>query len=190
MFSTLQRFRFFMMPVLLALALLVLPAAAEAASCPPASTIIRAGRAYDQAARSGSAAAFSNGVARYSDMHAIAMFALGRYRSKLPASQTAEYVALTRSFMGHFMLEHGRDLRVGTLQIVECSGPASNMTVTARTSSGEKVTFRTYRARSGWLIRDMKVSGIWLVQQMRSAFVGTLSRTKGDFNELFRYLRR
>lgn len=173
---------------MLALLLLVLPS--RAASCPPASTIISAGRAYDQAARAGSAAAFASGVARFSDMRSIALFALGRYRSQLPKDREAEYIALTRNFMGHFMLEHGKDLRVGTLEIIECKGPASNMVVTARTSAGERITFRVYKAGSGWLIRDMKVSGIWLVQQMRSAFVGTLSRTNGNFDELFRFLRR
>lgn len=172
------------------LTLLMLPAPASAATCPAAATIISAGKTYDQAARAGSATAFANGVARYSDMRAIALFALGRYRKDLPIAREAEFVSLTKSFMGRFMLEYGKDFRVGTLQIIDCTGPASNMTVTARTSGGDRITFRVYKAGSRWMVRDMRVSGIWLVQQMRSAFVGTLSRTKGDMEELFKFLRR
>jgi ABC-type transporter MlaC component len=171
------------------MALVLLPLRAEAASCPASSMIISAGRTYDAAARAGSASAFSAGVSRYSDMHSVAMFALGRYRKLLPASREKEYVSLTRGFMGRFMLEHGKDLRVGTLEIVSCKGPPSNTTVSARTSSGDNIVFKVYRSRSGWLIRDMKVSGIWLVQQMRSAFVGTISRSKGNIDELFKFIR-
>jgi ABC-type transporter MlaC component len=33
------------------------------------------------------------------------------------------------------------------------------------------------------------VSGIWLVQQLRSTFVGTISRANGNIDELFKYLK-
>jgi ABC-type transporter MlaC component len=35
----------------------------------------------------------------------------------------------------------------------------------------------------------MKVSGIWLVQQMRDAFAGTIRRDNGGIEALFRYLK-
>ena len=173
----------------LLLSLVVLPAAARAESCGPGSMIISAGQTYDRAARAGSASAFSAGVNRFSDMRSLAMFSLGRYRKILPKSRENEYVSLTRQFMGRFMLEHGKDLRVGTLQIVSCRGSTKNTVVSAKTAGGQSIVFRTYRGRGGWLIRDMKVSGIWLVQQMRSAFVGTISRTNGDVDELFKFIK-
>jgi len=179
------------LPVFFAVAaLLLVPLPAHAASrCGPENFIISAGQAYDRAARIGTANAFSAAASRYSDMRAIAMFSLGRYRKLLPEAREAEYIALTGKFMGQFMLRHGSDFRVGRLSIISCSGPPSNIRVDARTSSGDKVSFRVYRARSGYLIRDLRVSSIWLVQQMRSTFVGTISRTNGDIDELFKYLR-
>lgn len=149
-----------------------------------------AAKAYDQAARAGSAAAFANGVDRYSDMRAIALFALGRYRGLLPKAREAEFIRLTKTFMGRFMLENGRNFRVGKLQIVECSGSGANITVTARTASGGKVSFRLAKTGSGYTVRDMRANSIWLVQQMRSTFVGTISRNDGDIDALFKYLKR
>ena len=169
---------------------LLLPVQAHAASCPAGPTIISAGQTYDRAARAGSASAFAAGVDRYSDMRAIALFALGRYRKLLPPAREREYVALTKSFMGRFMLDYGKDFRVGTLEIIECKGSPANTTVVARTAGGDKVSFRVYRAGSSWMVRDMQVSGIWLVQQMRSTFVGTITRADGDIDELFKFLKR
>ena len=162
---------------------------ARAGSCAIENFIIGAGQAYDRAARANSAAAFSSAVTRYSDMRSVALFALGRYRKDLPKQDAAEYFRLTRQFMGRFMLEHGKDLRVGRLNVISCTGPSSNILVKARTSNGQDVSFRVYRARGGYLVRDMQVQGIWLVQRMRSTFVGTLQRTKGSFRELFKFLR-
>ena len=184
--STLRR-----LPILfLALFALLWPAPpANAAKCAAEAYIIGAGRTYDQAARSGSAAAFANGVARYSDMRSIALFALGRYRKELPKGREGEYIALTKKFMGEFMLEYGKDFRVGTMQVQDCSGPPSNTLITARTSGGDKVMFRVAKSGGGWVVRDMNVSGIWLVQQLRSTFVGTISRANGNIDELFKYLK-
>lgn len=179
------------LPILLvALFALLWPApSALAAKCAAEAFIVGAGRTYDQAARSGSAAAFANGVARYSDMRAIALFSLGRYRKLLPKNREGEYIALTKKFMGEFMLEYGKDFRVGTLKVQDCSGPDSNLLVVAKTSGGDKVSFRVARSGGGWTVRDMNVSGIWLVQQMRSTFVGTISRNNGDIGGLFKYLK-
>lgn len=189
--SIAQRPALHRLPLLLLalIAMLWAPPQARAKSCPAESFIVSAGRTYDQAARSGGAAAFANGVARYSDMRSIALFALGRYRKQLPKNREGEYVALTKKFMGEFMLEYGKDFRVGTLQVQDCSGPPSNMLIIAKTVDGDKVSFRVAKSGGGWQVRDMNVSGIWLVQQLRSTFVGTISRGNGDIDELFKYLK-
>lgn len=174
--------------VALTLAALAVPVSASP-KCEAGSFVISAGKTYDQAARANSATAFANGVARYSDMRTIALFALGRYRKLLPKAREAEFVGLTKTFMGQFMLEHGKNFRVGTLEIVECSGIGDNINVKARTVSGDSVTFRVSKTGSGFVVRDMRANSIWLVQQMRSTFVGTISRNNGDINSLFKYLK-
>jgi ABC-type transporter MlaC component len=162
---------------------------AQAASCDAAAFVISAGKAYDQAARAGTVTAFANALSKYTDMRTTAMFALGKYRKQLPKARESEYLALTRKFMGEFMVEYGKGFRASSLSVVDCSGSASNMTVNARLESGGKVIFKLNRNGSSYLIRDMNIKSIWLVQQMRSTFVGTLNRAGGDFEELFEYLK-
>ena len=91
--------------------------------------------------------------------------------------------------MGAFMLEYGKDFRASNLEVIDCSGPPSAILVNARLASGGKVKFKISRSASGYVIRDMNVQSIWLAQQLRSAFVGTITRGEGDIDELFKYLR-
>lgn len=179
-----------MIRTLFAALILVLAAPyASAAKCEAESFIASAGKAYERAARTGTAAAFASAVSQFSDMNSTAMFALGRYRKLLPKAREAEYVALTRNFMGEFMLEYGTGFRASKLTIVECSGPANNLKVATKLEDGSRVNFRLYRAGSKFLVRDMNVKSIWLVQQMRSTFVGTISREGGNIDALFKYLK-
>ena len=60
--------------------------------------------------------------------------------------------------------------------------------MSARTSGGTKVVFRIARTGGGYTVKDINMRGVWLVQQMRSTFVGTITRT-GSIDGLFKYLR-
>ena len=155
--------------------------------CEAAGFVHSAGQAYDRAASSGSAAAFANAAARFSDLRSLSMFALGRYRKDLPKSREAEYLRLTRQFIGETLRDHGSGFRGATLQITECKSSGGNVVVAARTSGGTKVIFRLARTGGGYTVKDLNMQGIWLAQQMRSTFVGTISRT-GSIEGLFKYL--
>jgi len=91
--------------------------------------------------------------------------------------------------MGGFMLEYGKGFEASTLEIVDCKVSSGNIVVNAKLSNGGKVIFRVSKAGGGFTIKDMNMKGIWLAQQMRSTFVGTLNRTGGDFDALFDYLK-
>ena len=162
-------------------------AALAGKKCEAARFVRSAGEAYDRAASSGSASAFANAAARYSDLRAISFFALGRYRKDLPKAREAEYLRLTRQFIGETLKEHGSGFRGSTLEITECKGTGNDLVVTARTSGGTKVVFRLARAGGGYTVKDLNMQGIWLAQQMRSTFVGTINRT-GSIDGLFKYL--
>lgn len=170
--------------------LLTLTARAATAPCPASDFVIGVGNAIDRAARSHSPAAFAAVVARYSDLRGISLFALGRYRKLMPREREGEYLTLTRNFVGHFLADHAGGFRTTGLKIVTCTGDPSAMTVSIRLASGQKVVFRLYRGGSGYMIRDVNLESIWLAQQMRSTFVGTISRSGGDINALFSFLRR
>lgn len=141
------------------------------------------------AARSQSPAAFSGVASRYTDMTSIALFALGQHRGALPKGKRAEYVALTKGFIGRFMAKHASRFKGTGITVTDCSGSGRNMTVNARLSGGQKVVFKLYKTRSGFLVRDLNVSSIWLAQQLRSTFTGVLRRNNGDVGALLRYLR-
>jgi ABC-type transporter MlaC component len=158
-----------------------------AAKCEASGFVKSAGHAYDRAASAGSAAAFATAAARYSDLRSLSFFALGRYRDQLPKSQEAEFLSLTRQFIGETLKDHGSGFRGASLVIIDCKESGGNVVVTARTSGGAKLIFRLARVGGGYTVKDINIKGVWLVQQMRSTFVGTINRT-GSIDGLISYL--
>jgi phospholipid transport system substrate-binding protein len=159
-----------------------------AQACEASAFIANAGHAFLSAARSHSAAAFSGVAARYTDLNGIAMFALGPNRKLLSKSQEAEYMSLTRGFIGRFMAKNSGSLTGGNLKVLGCSGPNTAMTVNTQMSNGKKVVFKVYKTKRGYLVRDVNVSSVWLAQQLRSNFTGVIRRNNGKISALFEYL--
>lgn len=170
------------------LALAMGSAAMADGKCEAEGFVRSAGAAYDRAASSGSATAFANAAARYSDVRSISLFALGRYRKDLSKAQEGEFLKLSRQFIGETLKKHGSGFRGGSLQIIDCKVSGGNVVVSARASSGTKVVFRLARAGGSYTVKDVNMKGVWLAQQMRSTFVGTISRT-GSIEGLLDYLR-
>jgi len=164
-------------------------ATADAAPvCDAADFVAGAGEAIDQAARANSPAAFSAAAERYTDLRSISLFALGNYRKDLPKSREAEYVALTRSFIGRFMAEHASKVRAADLHITSCRGQPETLTVNASLEDGGRVIFKLTRTPAGYRITDMNLQSIWLAQRLRSNFVSVIRRSNGDIEALFKYL--
>ena len=160
-----------------------------AGACEASAFITNAGNAFMGAARVQTAAAFSGATARYTDLRGISMFALGPHRRLLSKSREAEYLNLTRGFIGRFMVKHARRFSGSGMTIKECIASNNAMTVSTRLSNGKKIIFKLHRSKRGFLVRDVNVSSVWLAQQLRSTFVGVINRNGGDINALFAYLR-
>lgn len=158
-------------------------------ACEATTFITNAGNAMMGAARNGSPRAFSGVASRYTDLNDIAMFALGPNRGSMSDAQKAEYVALTRGFIGRFMARHASKFSGSGLKITGCSGTKNTLIVNTQLSGGKKIIFKLYRTRRGYLVRDVNVSSVWLAQQLRSTFVGVMRRNHGNFAALFKYLR-
>lgn len=156
--------------------------------CEATSYVQTVGEAYDRASRSGSSSAFATAASRYTDLRSLSLFALGRYRKDLPKSREGEYLALTRSFIGAFMADNGKGFRASELVVVNCRQSGSTIVVDARLSTGGKVMFRLSKRGGGYRVQDVNMRGIWLAQQLRSTFVGTISRS-GSIDGLFKYLK-
>ena len=170
----------------IAFSALGLTGAARAGNCPAESFVKSAGQAYDRAAASGSAAAFVSAADRFSDLRSLSMFALGQYRKDLPKSREAEYLNLTRKFIGNTLKKHGSGLRGGSLEVLDCAAQGGGFVVTTRSAAGKKIVFRLAKAGGGYTVKDVNMQGVWLAQQMRSRFVSTVSR--GGIDGLFAYL--
>jgi ABC-type transporter MlaC component len=162
---------------------------AAASACEASSFITNAGNAFLSAARRQSASAYSGVASRYTDLRGIAMFALGPHRKLVSKAREAEYLALTRGFIGRFMAKYSDRFSGSGLIIKECTGSKNTLSVSTRLSNGKKIVFKIYKTRRGFLVRDVNVSSVWLAQQLRSTFVGVIKRNRGDINALFVYLR-
>ena len=166
-----------------------LSSATAKATCEASSFIANAGDAFLSAARRQSAGAFSGVASRYTDLRGISMFALGPHRKLLGKGREAEYLALTRGFIGQFLAKYSNRFSGSGLTIKDCIGSKNALTVSTRMSNGKKIVFKLYKTKRGFLVRDVNVSSVWLAQQMRSTFVGVIKRNGGDINALFKYLR-
>ncbi|MGQ0485155.1 MAG: ABC transporter substrate-binding protein [Hyphomicrobiales bacterium] len=175
---------------LAALMLILGAAAAQAAPpCKASAFVTNAGRAMIGAARTKSPAAFSGVAARYTDMRAIAIFALGQHRGLLPKSREKEYVALTHVFVGRTLARNSSRFRATDLKVTDCSGSGKAVTVNARLSGGQRLVFKLYKTRRGYRVRDVNVASVWLAQQLRSNFAAVIRRGGGGIETLFAYLR-
>ncbi len=172
-------------------AVIVWAAAAEAMpACEASGFVTNAGKAMIGAARRKSPSAFAGVTARYTDLRAIALFALGPNRSQLPKSREKEYVTLTHAFIGRTLARNSSRLRATGIRVTGCSGTGQSVTVDARLSGGQRLVFKLYKTRRGYLVRDVNVASVWLAQQMRSNFIAVIRRGGGDIDALFVYLRR
>lgn len=169
-------------------ALVALPVERAAAGCAAESFVKSAAIAMGDAARSKSAAAFSNVASRYGDLHGTALFALGPHRKSLKKSQEVEYVSLARAFIGRFMLKHAKRFTGHGLDIISCTGNRP-MVVKVKLKSCQNVIFKIQRTGGGYRVQDLNVSSIWLAQQLRSTFTGVIRRNNGDLGALMAFLR-
>jgi ABC-type transporter MlaC component len=152
-----------------------------ATSCPAANIVRDAGRALIGAAHRSSASAFSSVLARYADVNAIAMFALGQYRGALPAGRRSEYVAKTQRYISRFLVENSGPFKSSpNLAIETCD---VNLVETSLDGQS-KMLWRLSGAR----VRDVRVSGVWLALELRSKFTDIVRRNHGDISALLDFL--
>jgi ABC-type transporter MlaC component len=156
-------------------------ASSLAMSCPAADIVRNAGSALISAAHRSSAPAFASVLARYADVNAIAMFALGQYRGALPAARRSEYVAKTQRYISRFLVENSGPFKSSpNLTIETCDGNLVETSLDGRS----KMLWRLSGAR----VRDVRVSGVWLALELRSKFTDIVRRNHGDIVALLDFL--
>ena len=130
---------------------------------------------------------------RHSDIRGIALYSLGVYQKKLPASQRSKYFELVTRYAAGFFAYYIDDF-AGTDFAVKSSKPrgkAIEVESSIQYGGGRTAPVRwsVVQTGSGYRVNDVNVRGIWLSLQMQQLFTSVLKRNNGDFEALFKYLR-
>ncbi len=154
----------------------------------------RIGNGVLAAARAGSVSSFRSLMQRNAAIPAIAIYSLGPYRKKLPASRKREYYSLVTGYIAKVFSRHSKKLAGRSIKAVSSREKGRSVIVKSKLqySSGKTstVTWRLIKSGSSFKIFDINVQGIWLAGTQKTDFTSVLRRNKGDINALFSYLKK
>lgn len=129
---------------------------------------------------------------RYINLKGIADYALGPYRSQLPASQRAEFYELVNNYAAALFVYYVEDFRGTELEIISTT-KQGKFTVIQSAIKGngarEQVRWRLIPAGGGFRVSDVNLKGVWLTISMKDRFNKVLKSSKGDFGPLFAELK-
>ncbi len=171
--------------VALMLAVTVPWSTAEAAPCAAGALAERAGKAFVTAAKSRSSSAFAGALRKHVDMRSVSLFALGKYRKKLPKASEREFVQLTSRYIARTLTDFSRKFRASSVEAVRCRGG----TVESKLNQlggrpPQKVLWRI----KGGKVRDVNVQNVWLAQLLRSNYASVIKKGGGRISALFSHL--
>ena len=166
---------------------LMLSVPAGAARCPDAEIVKRAGAALIAAARAGSPSQFARALRNYADMDAIAMFALGKYRNRLPSSKRRQFVSLTTAFVSRTFNDYRLKFKAQSMKVTDCRRGRVRTVFKFLGVQGKQPVI--WRLRGG-RVTDVNLQSVWLAQLLRTEFYGVMADSRGDIGALFRHLRR
>ena len=126
------------------------------------------------------------------DVRAIALFALGTWRSKMPKDMSPDYVNLVVNYTANAFIDYVNRFSGAVVAIEGSSSQGGFTTVDAKLTYAEgrssQIRFR-YANTGTPRVKDVNVRGIWLSLQLRERFSGLLDRNNGDIAELMEFLR-
>ncbi len=143
----------------------------------------------------GTVKSFARVLERRADVPAIAMYALGRYKPKLPKSRHGLYYRGVKRFMARYFADQSRKYRIVKTAIEkqprrEGSDYLVRSKVWLASGSSYSVVWRLAKRRGGWRITDVKVLGFSLSFLQRGIFYKYLQKKNGDVNALVAALNR
>ena len=170
------------------LASAVTPALAASATVKPAEELVdKAANAFLDAVRNGSHREdFARVFDRYVSMEAIAMFALGKHRRRLPPDQRGDYVELVRTMLLNTVTKHGKQVRGRAFVVTGSRGSTVSGYIQHDGDHRTDVDMRL----AGGRIADIRVEGIWLAFVLRQEFNRIIDNGNGDIAAIFDYLKR
>lgn len=166
----------------------VTPALAASATVKPAEELVsKAANEFLDAVRDGSHRDdFARVFDRYVSMEAIAMFALGKHRRRLPPDQRSDYIELVRTMLLNTVTKHGKQVRGRAFVVTGSRGSVVSGYIQ---HDGDRRTGVDMRLTEG-RIADIRVEGIWLAFILRQEFNRIIDGGNGDISAIFDYLKR
>lgn len=141
----------------------------------------------------GSRGRFKSILQRHSDIRTVALFALGPYRRSLPQARRREYFALVLDYVAGLFAGYAAEFAGVDVEITGSAPDGRfiivNSAIVFAGGRRSPIRWRLRRARGGYVVSDINVSGVWLSLQLRSQFTSTLGRHRGSFDALFAMLR-
>ena len=134
---------------------------------------------------------FERLLSTHANMGAVAIFALGRYRSKLPASKSAKYKKLVKAYIAGLFVYYAKDFRGTGIKIGTTRKSGKSLVIASKiqfANSSKPVIWRVYSRGSRHRVTDVNIRGVWLSIQMRQKFTQLLKRNHGDFDKLIAFL--
>ncbi len=169
----------------LALAVMVPATAERAQACAAGNLAKQAGTAFVSAARSRSPSAFAGALRSHTDLRSISLFALGKYRKRLPKANEGQFVNLTSSYVARTLADFSKKFRAESIEVVRCKG--STVVTKLRQLGGRPAQQVLWRIKGG-KIRDVNVQNVWLAQLLRTNFTSVIKKGGGNIGVLFSHL--
>ena len=130
---------------------------------------------------------------RYINLKAIADYALGTYRSKLPGARRSEFYQLVSNYAAALFVFYVEDFRGTGLEINSTTKQGKftviNSAILLKGGGREQVRWRLVQGGGGYRVNDVNLKGVWLTISMKDRFNNVLKQSKGDFDPLFAELR-
>ncbi len=147
------------------------------------------------AQRTGTRSAFRRVIQKYADLPGIAIYSLGRYKSKLKKSHRSRYFRGVNAFMGRYFANQSKDYVVAKTSIdpnVKIDGKDVIVTTSVKLDTGTNYTVLWRLAKRGrvFKITDVKVLGFSLTYLQRGMFSSYLRKKNGNVEELITALNR
>ncbi|MBM3520925.1 MAG: ABC transporter substrate-binding protein [Alphaproteobacteria bacterium] len=138
-------------------------------------------------------ARFSSLLNRFINLRAIADYALGTYKKKLPGGKQGEFYRLVGNYAAALFVFYVKDFRGSELVIISTSEQGKfiiiQTAIKLKSGGREQVKWRLTGSGGSFRVNDVNIKGVWLTISMKDRFTKVLTKSKGDFEPLFDELR-
>lgn len=136
---------------------------------------------------------FTSLLSRHVNLQSIAMSSLGTYRGKLPARDKAKFNQLVTTYAAALFVWYADDFKGQKFIVDGTTAQGKTILVETKITSSkfanEPIVWRLAGSGGGFKVIDLKIRGVWLSIAMRDAFSRELKKSKGDFEQLYAFLR-